>query len=491
MAMPPYLPGTIDPNLWTGPTASQQEIQINPASYASIVSGSPSIVTQGGSFSGGIYTSPANWSPTLTYIQVFPPQTNRRYKLSMRIRKIANDNGIGSYIKPGFGLFNGTSGGTYTYNGGVPFYQGITGSGSLGYTSSGNGMFNTASWVLGQWYTIEGYWDTANTSATLLRIRCRFNRDLIGNASNGSNSSARYEVSEFRFFPEVRMSDIEKEFGPNRGAANPNTTTRLSNYYRGGYYVNNNGTNSRIPTSGPIKFSDFLGGAWSAVPPIWNTPAGSLGSALEGTPVSVGVSATHLNGGGTSYSIVSGSLPAGLSLNSSTGLISGTLSNVGADTVSTFTIRATATSYGVFSDRTFSYTTTNFVFVPDVTPDPVNWTDSFASGPTNDSFIPGVSVGGNTNNQTITGINVPITLRATCSRPLNAGENLAAYVNGSLYAEEMTIGESTMDVTVNNGDVVLFRFGGFYTTTVTFTITNTSDGNAILDTFNSTVVKTN
>jgi len=92
-------------------------------------------------------------------------------------------------------------------------------------------------------------------------------------------------------------------------------------------------------------------------PPTWSTGAGSLGTIYDsGRGLTLTVSATDPDGGDTvSYSVVSGSLPAGASLNSGNGQISG-FSAVGGDTTSNFTIRATSSTGGYFEDRAFSIT---------------------------------------------------------------------------------------------------------------------------------------
>ena len=43
------------------------------------------------------------------------------------------------------------------------------------------------------------------------------------------------------------------------GSVSPTTNIRLSDYYRGGTLVPNIACNAGVPTSGPIKFSDFYG----------------------------------------------------------------------------------------------------------------------------------------------------------------------------------------------------------------------------------------
>ena len=89
--------------------------------------------------------------------------------------------------------------------------------------------------------------------------------------------------------------------------------------------------------------------------PTWNTAAGSLGSLAAGDTASFTVSAT--SDSTIAYSIVSGALPGGLSLNSSTGAITGTESGATAETTYNFTIRATDAEAQT-ADRAFSITVT-------------------------------------------------------------------------------------------------------------------------------------
>ena len=91
--------------------------------------------------------------------------------------------------------------------------------------------------------------------------------------------------------------------------------------------------------------------------PSWSTSSGSLGTLTEGASVNLSATATDADGDTIVYSVQSGSLPAGSSLNTSTGAITGTLSDVSADTTSNFTLRATANTKT--ADRAFSIITTN------------------------------------------------------------------------------------------------------------------------------------
>ena len=73
--------------------------------------------------------------------------------------------------------------------------------------------------------------------------------------------------------------------------------------------------------------------------PTWSTAAGSLGSVAAGSAGSFTVVAT--SDSAVTYSITSGALPGGLSLNSSTGAITGTESGATAETNYNFTVTAT------------------------------------------------------------------------------------------------------------------------------------------------------
>ena len=76
--------------------------------------------------------------------------------------------------------------------------------------------------------------------------------------------------------------------------------------------------------------------------PAWQTSAGSLGSFSAGNQLSLTVLATDPESQTVTYSLASGStLPSGVTLNSSTGLISGSPSSINTDTTYSFTINAT------------------------------------------------------------------------------------------------------------------------------------------------------
>jgi hypothetical protein len=108
--------------------------------------------------------------------------------------------------------------------------------------------------------------------------------------------------------------------------------------------VENNDGNAVRSSSALLTVSDA---------PAWTTSAGSLGTNAAGSSVSYTVAATNA----TSFAVQSGSLPGGVSLNTSTGAITGTESGATAETTYSFTIRATD-AQGQTADRAFSITIT-------------------------------------------------------------------------------------------------------------------------------------
>jgi hypothetical protein len=89
--------------------------------------------------------------------------------------------------------------------------------------------------------------------------------------------------------------------------------------------------------------------------PIWNTPAGSIGTYPATISMLFQLSASAvLPATSVTYILLSGTLPTGLSISTS-GLISGTPTLVTSDVTNTFTIRATD-NLSNLRDRTFSIT---------------------------------------------------------------------------------------------------------------------------------------
>ena len=230
--LPPYLPGTIDAVSWTGPVPLDPAGEANP--------GTPNDYTTGpeGSFSGGTYVNSSGYSPTISYKQLVTATVGRRYTLELVITKLTA--GADSYVKPG--LINVGAGSAINMTGALD---------SNGFEpGSAGGSYNTSGWPVGTPVTIRPYW--FSNAAINFRVRCRLNRRLA-DAPLTVGSTATYQITSFKFFTELNLSDIQGEFG----GSNP---INIDEYYRGGANVPNTGTNSRIPTSGEISFGDFFGG---------------------------------------------------------------------------------------------------------------------------------------------------------------------------------------------------------------------------------------
>ena len=92
--------------------------------------------------------------------------------------------------------------------------------------------------------------------------------------------------------------------------------------------------------------------------PSWTTASGSLGSFAGGESLSTTISATDEENNTLTYSISSGTLPSGVTLNSSTGVISGTPSAVASNT--TYSFSASVSDGNNSSSRSFSITVAPF-----------------------------------------------------------------------------------------------------------------------------------
>ena len=106
----------------------------------------------------------------------------------------------------------------------------------------------------------------------------------------------------------------------------------------------------------------------------------------------------------------------------------------------------------------------------DVTPDAVNWADTYAlSSPT-------------TSMLQITNITDSITLEISWTGQTS---NTFAYsINSTaVYSQTATLTTSPTNITISNGQYLGFRLSGGSTSSRTVTIKNVSDNNTVLDTF--------
>ena len=137
----------------------------------------------------------------------------------------------------------------------------------------------------------------------------------------------------------------------NGGGFNPNVTVTIGGTTPSSI-TRNSATQLTVTTPAKSAGSQALvitntdGGSASASVsyngiPAFTNAAGSLASVKSGTTINVSAAATEPDGGAITYAVTSGALPSGVSLNTSTGAITGTAPDVSASTTSNFTVTAT------------------------------------------------------------------------------------------------------------------------------------------------------
>jgi len=104
---------------------------------------------------------------------------------------------------------------------------------------------------------------------------------------------------------------------------------------------------------GRVHFKRIYRPPTVANPPVWDTPTGLIGAWNEGDSIDFALIASDPNGDIASYSVQSGTLPSGVSLNAISGHLLGTIGQVGQDTTYTFTARVTDRT-NLFTDREFN-----------------------------------------------------------------------------------------------------------------------------------------
>ena len=153
--------------------------------------------------------------------------------------------------------------------------------------------------------------------------------------------------------------DIASFIGTDASTFNASSTTVNSPTQITAVVAKSSFVNSKEPYDIKVATSGGLSGLLENVvsvdnSPTWGTSAGNLGTkAIGNTGTHFTLSATDADGDTIAYTVYSGSLPTGTSLNSSTGVISGTIS--GSASTFSFTVRATANTKTV--DRSFQITT--------------------------------------------------------------------------------------------------------------------------------------
>lgn len=183
--------------------------------------------------------------------------------------------------------------------------------------------------------------------------------NLSGTVNEDSDSTITVSGSNFKSGSQIAItgagvSDIDRSLSTTfvnsselTAATNASSVSFVGGAQFGVKVTNPSGLSASLDPAGTIDRD-----------PTWSTGAGSLGtvSDSERSSKTFTLSASDPDGSGSiTYSVVSGSLPSGASLNSTSGVISG-FNAVGSNTTSTFTVRATSSVGSQTADRQFSIT---------------------------------------------------------------------------------------------------------------------------------------
>ena len=182
-----------------------------------------------------------------------------------------------------------------------------------------------------------------------------------------------------------------------------------------------------IQASGITTLTDCISTGGS---PTWVTTSGQIGGSIyRNASVNTTPSATDPDSGATiSYSVYSGALPAGLSLNANTGAITGTAPNVGSDTTYNFTLRATDNA-GNTANRAFSMV----VLQGSPSAPTIGSATRSASQSVQVTFTPSANIGGSTPTYTVTSNSGNFTATGSTS-PIT----VTGLTNGTAYTFTVT-----------------------------------------------------
>lgn len=119
-----------------------------------------------------------------------------------------------------------------------------------------------------------------------------------------------------------------------------NSTTQLTITTNTTYNVAGEPYSIKVTNPDGLSFTkpDVLDAGGS---PTWTTSAGAITQATESDSYSFTLQASDPDGGSVTYAVTSGALPSGITLNTSTGVLSGTAPTVSSSTTFNFTVTAT------------------------------------------------------------------------------------------------------------------------------------------------------
>jgi Putative Ig domain len=215
-------------------------------------------------------------------------------------------------------------------------------------TELGQLRYNTTT-GLAEFYTATG-WAGVDAPPTVSNISGTINEDTD---STITITGTGFKTGSIVYITGAAVTNVERSLTTtyvNQTSLTAVTNATAVNYVGGASFgvkvLNPSGLSGQLDNAGNVDRD-----------PIFSTSAGNLGTIYDSARTrSFTISASDPDGQTVTFSIASGSLPTGLSLNSSTGVISGTANAVGSDTTFTFVIRASSTVGSLTSteDRSFN-----------------------------------------------------------------------------------------------------------------------------------------
>jgi hypothetical protein len=230
---------------------------------------------------------------------------------------------------------------------------------------------------------VTGYIDDVRFSKTVtypdpfyppdISVSLLIDREFILRKTSGNviaNGTSLIKVYGFNFDPYDTYTFALLD--SNTGVTYPTVLTLNSNPNTEELWINANTTANPLLVGTPltIQVQSTRTGVIKSIPnafivsnsPSWVTPAGTLAVLLNTSrtvPNNTAVSATINDSSALTYRVISGALPDGISLNQSTGAITGTATAVATTTSFAFTIRVIANNeLSRFADRTFGIVVT-------------------------------------------------------------------------------------------------------------------------------------
>jgi hypothetical protein len=244
---------------------------------------------------------------------------------------------MGNYAK--YKFVNTTFGGTA----GLVVPTGTTAERDIG-TVVGTLRYNTDLGLIEQYNAIG--WQSVDAPPTISNISGIINENTNSTITiSGSN----FKTGAVIFVEGAAVSGIARSLSTT--FVSPSTLTAATNAAAVNFV---GGAAFDIKVTNPSGLSGTLSPAGTIDrDPVWATAAGTY-TVFDGSRgQTLSFTAADPDGGTITYSLFSGSLPAGATLNTSTGSISG-FSAVGSDTSSSFTLRATSSVGPQTADRSFT-----------------------------------------------------------------------------------------------------------------------------------------